>query len=386
MIFCLNSGSSSLKFSAYRIDTRETRLVSGAIEGLTAPDSLLWARGADGGMLVDQPRRRFADTREAVAAAFGVLGEIDLPPPGAVGHRVVFGGSGHVAPERIDPALLETLRAARRFAPLHMPAELAAIEAALAAAPDIPHIACYDTAFHAALPAVARRLPLPRELHDEGVQRFGYHGLSYEYVVSRLGASLGRAVIAHLGHGVSLAAVRDGGPVDTTMGFSPAGGVPMSTRSGDLDPGVFVYLAREKGLDADAFERLVTRQSGLLGLSGTTGDMQELLDRRAADPRAAAAVELFCYQIRRQIGALTAALGGLDVLVFTGGIGERAAPIRLEVCRGLEHLGVRIDAGLNERHAPIISHDGDTCTVRVEPTDENLVIARHTHALTKGHP
>jgi acetate kinase len=335
-------------------------------------------------MLIDEPRR-FQDVREAVAAAWSVLHQIGLPAPAAVGHRVVFGGRSHFGPERIDESLLDELRGARRFAPLHMPAELAAIEAALAAAPDLPHVACYDTAFHRRLPAIAQRLALPRSLHDEGLQRFGYHGLSYEYIVSRLGASLRRAVIAHLGHGVSLVAIRDGAPIDTTMGFSPTGGVMMSTRSGDLDPGAMVYLAREQGYTADALERLVTRESGLLGVSGTTGEMRELLDRRAEDPRAAEAVEIFCFQLRKQVGALAAALGGLDTLVFTGGIGERAAPIRLEVCRGLEHLGVRIEPTLNARHAPIVSPAGGACVVRVEPTDENLMIARHTHALVKGH-
>jgi acetate kinase len=232
------------------------------------------------------------------------------------------------------------------------------------------------------MPAVAQRLPLPRELHAKGIQRYGFHGLSYEYVVNTLGpATLGRAVIAHLGNGASLAAVRDGLPVDTTMGFTPTGGLMMGTRSGDLDPGVLVHLLAHEGFDAGAIERLVDHESGLLGVSGTTSDMKALLETRATDPRAADAVELFCYVLRKHIGAFAAVLGGLDTLVFTGGIGERATPVREETCGGLGHLGIQIDRGRNARHDPVISTPKSACTVRVVRTEEDLMIARHTRGL-----
>ena len=232
------------------------------------------------------------------------------------------------------------------------------------------------------MPAVAQRLPLPRALRAKGIQRYGFHGLSYEYVVATIGAAtLGRAVIAHLGNGASLAAVRDGLPVDTTMGFTPTGGLMMGTRSGDLDPGVLVHLLAHEGFDAGAIERLVDHESGLLGVSGTTSDMKALLETRATETHAAEAVELFCYVLRKHIGAFAAVLGGIDTLVFTGGIGERAAPVREETCRSLEHLGIRIDRERNARHDPIISAPGSACTVRTVRTDEDLMIARHTRAL-----
>jgi acetate kinase len=355
-ILCLNSGSSSLKFAVWETGDGET-------------------------CLFDDELRQLNDIGLAVAEIFDGLEARDLLPVAGVGHRVVFGGARLVEPALVDEALLGELRALSHFAPLHMPASLAAIDAALRRAPDVPHVACFDTAFHRRMPALAQRVPLPRSFWDAGIRRFGYHGLSYEYVVSNLAdAQLGRGVLAHLGHGASLAAVRDGVPVDTTMGLSPDGGLMMSTRSGDLDPGVMVYLAREKGLDAEMFERLVTRESGLLGVSGTSGDMQRLLERRGSDSRAHEAIELFCYIAAKQIGAMVSTIGGLDTLVFTGGIGERAAAVRWEICERIGHLGVRLDAMLNSSHAPTISVPGASCTVRIVQTNENLMIARHTGA------
>lgn len=384
IILCLNSGSSSLKFALYETGAGETLLADGAVEDLDTAAARLSARTADGRTLVDEPRP-IAGIKGAVDAAWTVLREFGLPAAAAAGHRVVFGGADHAGPARIDDALLAELRALTRFAPLHMPAELAAVETARRCAPGIPHVACFDTSFHRRMPAIAQRLPLPRALWDDGVRRFGYHGLSYEFIVSSLGAALGRrSIIAHLGHGASLAAIRDGLPVDTTMGFSPTGGVIMSTRSGDLDPGVLIHLARERRLDADALERLVSRDAGLRGISDTSGDMRDLLAQRATDPRAAEAVAMFCRRVRMEIGALAACLDGLDTLVFTGGIGERAAPVRWEVCEGLAHLGIRLESDANDRHADVISAPGASCSVRVVPTNENLMIARHTHALTKG--
>ncbi len=231
---------------------------------------------------------------------------------------------------------------------------------------------------------MAQRYPLPRALWEHGIRRYGFHGLSYEYVVGVLGAGAGRLVVAHLGNGVSLAAVRDGEPADTTMGFTPLGGVMMGTRSGDLDPGLLLHLARERGGDVEALERLVSREAGLLGVSGSSPDMRALLEARPRDPRAAQAVALFVYLVRKQVGAFAAALGGLDTLAFTGGIGERAAPVRQEICEGLAHLGVRLDAEANRRHADTISMAGSGCAVRVVPTREELMIARHTRAVLRA--
>jgi len=362
VVLCVNTGSSSLKCALLEIDDRgERQLASVDIDG------------AD-----------FADHASAIGTALDRLGAGTLPIPGAAGHRIVHGGPEHVAHTRIDGSVLDALRRAVPFAPLHLPAAIAAIEAVVARHPGLAQVACFDTAFHHSLPERVRRLPLPDALWDAGVRRYGFHGLSYEYLVARVGASaLGRAVLAHLGNGASLAAVRDGEPIDTTMGFTPTGGVVMGTRSGDLDPGVLVYLMREHGNDADALEQLVDRASGLLALSGRTSDMRELLAERASDPRAALAVEVFCYRVRLQIGAYAAALGGLDTLVFTGGIGEHAAIARAEICDGLEHLGVRVDSERNARHDDVVSPDDASCVVRVVHTDEDVMVARHTRALVE---
>jgi acetate kinase len=235
------------------------------------------------------------------------------------------------------------------------------------------------------MPEIAQRFPLPRRFWEDGLRRYGFHGLSYEFILSELKEEAsGRTIVAHLGNGASMAAVRDGMPIDTTMGFTPAGGFMMGTRSGDLDPGVLVYLMRERGLSGDAIDRIVNQESGLLGVSGISGDMKVLLERSNAAPAAALAVELFCYQLRKTVGALAAALGGLDNLVFTGGIGERAAAVRWQACQGLEHLGVRLDPAKNDAHAETISTPEASCTVRVIPTDEDRIIARHTRSVVFG--
>jgi acetate kinase len=274
--------------------------------------------------------------------------------------------------------VLATLRRAVPFAPLHLPSEIAALDAIAARAPSLPQVVCFDTTFHRTMPPVARRFPLPREVLEGGIQRYGFHGLSYEYVVDHVGAvPLGRAVVAHLGHGASLAAIRDGASVDTTMGFTPAGGVMMGTRTGDLDPGLLVHLLTDRGFDARSLDRLVTTRSGLAGVSGVSSDMRTLLDRRAHDPDAALAVEMFCYQVRKAIGALAASLGGIDTLVFTGGIGEHASIVRDEVCSQLGHLGVTLDAQRNALGGDIVSTPDGRTTVRVVRTNEQLMIARH---------
>jgi acetate kinase len=291
----------------------------------------------------------------------------------------------HAEPERITPALLAELRRITRYDPDHLPREIALIQVLQQRHPQLPQVACFDTAFHRHMPELAQRLPLPDALWDVGVRRYGFHGLSYEYIVGALGAAqLGRAVVAHLGNGASMVAVDGGQSVDTTMGFTPAGGLVMSTRSGDLDPGIPVYLAREQGYDPDRLEQLVDREAGLVALSGDTSDMQTLLERREHDGRAALAVDAFCYQARKHVGALATVLGGLDTLVFTGGIGEKAAAVRAGICDGLEHLGVELDAAANAADAAVISAPGAGCVVRVEQTDEDRVIARQTGALLAG--
>ena len=261
------------------------------------------------------------------------------------------------------------------------------MEAVASQAPQIPQVACFDTAFHRRLPELAQRFPLPRKLFDEGLRRYGFHGLSYEYVLQELGsAAKGQGlVIAHLGNGCSLAAVRDGSPVDTSMGLTPTGGVMMGTRTGDLDPGILIYLLREKGYDAARLERLVDAESGLLGVSELASDMKTLLAKRDSDARAAEAVAMFCRSIRKEIGAFAAVLGGLDILVFTGGIGERAPAVREEICRDLGHLGVRLDPVRNNAEEDIISAAQSACLVRVVATNEELMIARHTHGVIFGN-
>jgi acetate kinase len=282
----------------------------------------------------------------------------------------------------VEAPLLATLRRLVAFAPLHLPSAIQGIEAVAARFPGLPQVACFDTAFHRRMPEVAQRFPLPHDLWHAGVRRYGFHGLSYEYIVATLGAAAqGRLVIAHLGNGASLAALHHGQPLDTTMGFTPTGGVMMGTRSGDLDPGVLLHLMHAKGYDVRQIERLVNHQAGLLGVSGISPDMQTLLEQREREPHAAQAIELFCYQLRKHIGALTAVLGGLDILVFTGGIGEHAAPVRWEACRGLAYLGIDLDPQRNAVHADVISTPGSACIVRVIPTNEDLMIARHTRTL-----
>ncbi len=379
-ILCLNAGSSSLKFAVYgrtpNPEGETTPLVAGAVERIGLSQSLLQVStdGAGG----TETEGEYKDHSSAVQAVLDLLERRGLPALDAVGHRLVHGGPTHTTPERLDARLMESLRKLAPLAPLHLPGELSVIEAVSARFPALPQVVCFDTAFHHRMPEEARRLPLPRALWDAGIRRYGFHGLSYEYIVWRLGpAARGRTIIAHLGNGASMAAVRDGLPVDTTMGLTPTGGFMMGTRSGDLDPGVLLYLLREKGYDSERLDRLVNDESGLLGVSGLSPDMKTLLERRGREPAAAQAVAMFCYQLRKHIGALAAALGGLDTLVFTGGIGERAAPVRWEACQGLDHLGLRLDAESNAAHADTVSRRDSRCVVRIIPTQEDLMIARH---------
>lgn len=378
-ILCLNSGSSSLKFALFDISgSAEQKLASGAAEDI-GPQARMWLRDA-GKILLDQSAS-LGTAHECIDAVFAALDRLSLPRPHAAGHRVVHGGPRYTEPQKVSPQLADDLEQMIALAPLHLPSQIEIIRALARHYPDLPQVVCFDTSFHAAMPEVARRLPLPRELWERGIRHYGFHGLSYEFIVNSLGAGgKGRLIVAHLGNGASVAAIRDGKPVDTSMGLTPAGGFMMSTRSGDLDPGILLYLLRA-GYTQEQLEKMINRESGLLGVSAASSDMKTLLEKRNGDLHVEQAIQMFCYGIRKFIGGYAAALGGLDTLVFTGGIGERAAAIREEICRGLEFLGIRLDARQNAQNAAVISAPGSQCTVRVIPTDEDLMIARHTRRI-----
>ncbi len=288
-------------------------------------------------------------------------------------------------PERVTQELLDELRRISPFDPDHMPDEIALMEAIRRRWPAVPQVACFDTAFHRRMPRVARLLPIPRKYDRLGIERYGFHGLSYEYLMEELArvagpeVARGRVILAHLGAGASLAAVRDGRSIDTTMAFTPTAGLPMATRTGDLDPGLFSFLARSEQISAEGFHDLVNHHCGLLGVSETSGDVRDLLSREATDVRAAEALAMFCYQTKKWIGAMAAALHGLDTLVFAGGIGENSPQVRSRICDGLHFLGVELDPARNQVNAPLISTDTSRAPVRVIPTDEELMIARATH-------
>jgi acetate kinase len=382
-ILCLNGGSSSLKFAVYRISGAAEELVfSGAVEAIGEKGGKILVRAGE--KTLCEKNAAFPDHAEAIKAMFAALQEQGVKDLGAAGHRIVHGGPLFTEPQRIDKKLKAALRELIPFAPLHLPSQIAMIEAVSDHFPDLPQVASFDTSFHSGMPEVAKRLALPRELWDQGIKRYGFHGLSYEFIVGKLGMELGqRAIIAHLGNGSSMVAVKDGQPMDTSMGLTPTGGFIMGTRSGDLDPGVLLYLMN-KGYSADRLEKMINHQSGMMGVSGQTGDMRVLLEKRQTDSDAALAVKIFCYQVRKFIGAFAAVLGGLDTLVFAGGIGERAVPVRAEICEGLEYMGIMLDSSANGRNAEIISANASRCAVRVVKTDEDLMIARHTRKTLAG--
>jgi acetate kinase len=383
-VMCVNSGSSSLKFHLYEMGSSETIVARGAVEGIGQGAGKLWFVDG-GGVPFAECELDDAQYEDAIEQALVALSTKDLASIEAIGHRVVHGGPNHLAPELLTSELIDDLRKHLAWAPLHLPNSLRVIDALRANLPGLPQVACFDTAFHAGMPEIARRLALPRHFFDEGVHKYGFHGLSYEYVLGVLGdRARGRTVMAHLGNGASMVACLDGRPQETTMGMTPLGGFMMGTRTGDMDPGVLLYLVRERGYNATSLERLLDKESGLKGVSGRTADMETLLELRAGDAAAAQAVDMFCYQARKTIGGLAAVLGGLDLLVFTGGIGEKAAAVRALVCRDLEHLGIELDPAENEVHAETISAEGSGCLVKVVPTNEDLMIARHTHTLVFG--
>jgi acetate kinase len=363
-ILTINAGSSSIRFAVFAAGARlatgmRRRLLDEKIERIG-----------------DEPASATADRLVKKLQSLTSTGA-----PAAIGHRVVH-GMLHTQPERVSPKLLEELRRITPFDPEHLPREIALIEALQERFPAVPQVACFDTAFHRHMPVVATMLPVPRRYAASGVQRYGFHGLSYTFLMAelaRLGdpaAVQGRVILAHLGSGASMAAVRNGGGIDTSMGFTPTAGLVMGTRSGDLDPGLMSYLEMTEAMSAARFQTMVNHESGLIGISETSADVRDLLEREAGDERAREALAIFCYQAKKWIGAFAAALGGVDTLVFAGGIGENSAPIRRRICEGLQFLGVEIDEAANERHAARIS--SGAVAVRVIRTDEESVIADFT--------
>ncbi|MGY3086981.1 acetate kinase [Hymenobacter sp. UYAg731] len=379
-VLVLNGGSSSIKFAVYDLGETSERFLHGHLNRIGLPGTTLTV--ADGRQPPTTCPVAATDSPAAVAFLLDWLeAQPGFPAILAVGHRVVH-GLEHQEPERITPALLAELRKISAFDPDHLPGEIALIEAIRQRHPRLPQFACFDTAFHRTMPRVAQLLPLPRRFAARGLRRYGFHGLSYAYLLEELGrqagaeAAQGRVILAHLGSGASLAAVRDGRSLDTSMGFTPAAGLVMGTRPGDLDPGVAAYLMATEKLTAPQLNHLIHHESGLLGVSETSFDMQDLLAAQATDERAAEAVALFCYQARKWMGAFAAVLGGLDTLVFAGGIGEHAAEVRARICEGLEFLGIELDAARNAAHAGVISSGASRVTVRIIPTDEERMIAR----------
>lgn len=380
-ILTVNVGSSSIKFALFEAGAVLRRAYAGKIERIGLPAPALRIEGAE---LADSISERVSAPDHT--AAMGVLIDWiekrgDANALSGVGHRVVHGGPNYSAPQRITPELLDELRRLRSFDPQHLPQEILLIEALAQRFPDLPQFACFDTAFFHDLPRVARLLPIPRRYEAKGVRRYGFHGLSYAYLMGELArqggaeAANSRVILAHLGNGASLAAVHHGKPLDTSMGFTPAAGVPMGTRSGDLDPGLASYFSRTENMSPEQFDDMVNFQSGLLGISEISSDMRELIDREAQDVRAAEAIALFCYQIHKWIGAFAAALGGLDQLVFAGGVGENLPQVRARICAGLGFLGIDLDDTRNAHNASLISSDANGVDVRVIRTDEEVMIA-----------
>jgi acetate kinase len=380
-VLTINGGSSSIRFAIFSAGPPARLALAGKVDRIGLRGTTLEA----GGTALGRPLRRPLGAADHAAAVGRLLAWLEAQPlfgaVRAVGHRVVQ-GRRHAAPARLTPRLLAELRRNTPFAPDHLPVEVALIEAIRRRHPRLAQVACFDTAFHRTMPRVARLVPIPRRFAAQGVERYGFHGLSYQFLTDELrrigdpAARKGRVILAHLGNGASLAAVRDGRSIDTTMGFTPASGLVMGTRSGDLDPGLLSFLARREGVTPAAFDRMVNHESGLLGVSGTSSDMRDLLAREARDPRAAAAVELFCYQAAKWIGSMAAALGGVDTVVFAGGIGENSPAVRRRICAGLRFLGVTVDPRRNSRGAAIISAPRVRVRVRVIHTDEELMIAR----------
>ncbi|QDU64508.1 Acetate kinase [Planctomycetes bacterium Pan216] len=385
-LLVINCGSSSVK-SALFDGQSEQRLLGCAIERIGLPEGRLLVIGAEG-EAIHEESLSLADHASAIAKLFAWLDESGHKEPvRAVGHRLVHGGPRYRTAQRVDDEVLGQLRELIPFDPIHLPSEVAGIEAVANALPGIAQVACFDTSFHRHLPAVARTFPLPRKLLDRGIHRYGFHGLSYEYILETLlerdepSAQGGRIIVAHLGNGASMAAILDGTCVDTTMGFTSAGGLVMGSRSGDLDPGLLIFLLEHDGMSTDDLKRMLVRDGGMKGVSGISSDVRELLAAEEIHPEAAEALELFCYQARKFLGALAAAMGGLDMLVFTAGIGEHSPVIRNRICAGLDWMGLTLDGERNRENSYQISSDYSRVKVLVMPTNEELMIARQTRRL-----
>ena len=383
-IMTLNAGSSSLKFAIFVGRRAPRRLWSGAIEKIGLPDARFRLSDARGTRVLDQGGRIDTHVEALERLMTAIERDVDGPPLGAVGHRVVHGGPECDCPKRVTPAILDRLKRLTPLAPMHLPANIAGIEAVAAARPDLAQIACFDTSFHHDLPRIARLSGLPRAMQDAGFRRYGFHGLSYEFILRALSAdgidvARERLVVAHLGNGASMCAIRNGQSVETTMGFSTIAGLPMGTRSGDVDPGLLLHLMIENGMTPQDLSQLLYTESGLLGLSGISRNMQELVETDAA--AAAEAVDYFCHHARRHLAGLTASLGGLDRLVFTGGIGANSWRVRAAICEGLGYLGITLDHGANARGATMISASGGRVVVEARQTDEEAMIAGHVCAM-----
>lgn len=384
-VLTLNGGSSSIRFAVYDATDVTTKLLDGKIDRIGISGTRLSVVADPGGKATQTVAAIDAKSHQSVVDFLMTWLESQpfFPALSAVGHRIVH-GMMHSSPERVTPALVDDLRRTLPFDPEHLPREIALIEGVGRAHPHLAQVACFDTAFHHNMPRVATIVPIPRRFEAKGVRRYGFHGLSYTYLLAELGrlgdpaAVRGRVILAHLGNGASLAAVRDGRCIDTSMGFTPTSGLVMSTRSGDLDPGIVSFLAATQGMDVAAYQRLVSQDSGLLGVSETSSDIRDLLAAETLDVRAAEAVTLFCYQVRKWIGAFAAALGGLDTLVFAGGIGENAPVIRARICEGLEFLGIALNPLGNAQGAAVVSGGSGRVAVRVVRTDEETVIAGMT--------
>jgi len=381
-ILTINGGSSSIKFALFEASDPLRRVLEGGIDRIGLPEAALRVKGLD---QADNFSRSVPapDHTVAVGALMDWIEErLGRNALTAVGHRVVHGGPKYSKPQRITSEMVAELHRLSPFDPDHLPEEILLTEAFHRRFPGLPQVACFDTAFHHDLPRVARLLPIPRRYEAQGVRRYGFHGLSYAFLMGELArlagteAAQGRIILAHLGNGASLAAVRRGKSIDTSMSFTPAAGVPMSTRSGDLDPGLVWYLARTEKMSAKQFNEMVNSQSGLLGVSETSSDMSDLLKRETQDVRAAEAIALFCYQVKKWIGAFAAALGGLDMLVFSGGIGENAPTVRTRICEGLGFLGIELEEKRNATNEGVISVPTSRVVVRVIRTDEELMIAK----------
>lgn len=381
-VLAINSGSSSLRFALFKVGKSLPQILNGKFDRIGFPDAKLSFTD----VLANKSEERTIDASDHVACVpllVELLEKITgVNAVSAIGHRLVHGGPRYRAPVCVDGAVLEELRRISPFAPNHLPDAIALMEVFAAKFPQVPQIACFDTAFHSTLPRVAKLLPIPRRYDAKGVQRYGFHGLSYSFLMQELQAvagaeaANGRVILAHLGNGASMTAVRDGKSIDTSMGFTPAAGLVMSTRSGDLDPGLVSFLARTEQMTETQFDQMIHHESGLLGISETSSDIRDLLARETTDVRTAEAVALFCYQAKKWIGSFAAALSGLDTLVFAGGIGENNPSIRARICEGLDFLGIELNETCNAKNAPVISAPTGRVTVRIIRTDEELMIAR----------